>query len=63
MKVRIDKSACIGCGACEATCPEVFRLGDDGLAEVTVELVPPELEGEVRDAADFCPVAAIHVEA
>ncbi|HZW82237.1 MAG TPA: ferredoxin [Candidatus Deferrimicrobium sp.] len=62
MKVRIDKGACIGCGACEAVCPEVFRLGDDGLAEVLVTDIASELEDKVRDAVDGCPVSAIHVE-
>ncbi len=23
---------CIGCGLCAGTCPEVFHMGDDGLA-------------------------------
>ena len=23
---------CIGCGLCAGTCPEVFRMGDDGVA-------------------------------
>ena len=32
--VKIDKDKCIGCGACVATCPDVFDFGDDGLAEV-----------------------------
>jgi ferredoxin len=62
MKVSIDKGACIGCGACEAVCPEVFRLGDDGLAEILVTDITSELEDSVRDAADSCPVSAIHVE-
>ena len=33
-KVEIDKSICIGCGACMATCPDVFEMDEDGLAKV-----------------------------
>lgn len=29
MKFKIDQDLCIGCGTCEATCPEVFGLVDD----------------------------------
>ncbi|MBE0601819.1 MAG: ferredoxin, partial [Firmicutes bacterium] len=34
MKATIDRDGCIGCGVCADTCPEVFRMADDGLAEV-----------------------------
>ena len=34
MKVFIDRSGCISCGLCAETCPEVFHMADDGLAEV-----------------------------
>jgi len=26
--VKVNQETCIGCGACEATCPEVFELKD-----------------------------------
>ena len=60
MKVRINDS-CTACGLCVETCPEVFEMGND-MAEVTVDQVPAELEDEVRQAADECPVEAIVVE-
>ena len=34
MKVMIDRDGCISCGLCAGTCPEVFQMADDGLAEV-----------------------------
>jgi len=34
MKVTIDRENCIGCGACEAVCPEVFQLADDGKSSI-----------------------------
>jgi ferredoxin len=61
MKVTVDKSLCSGCGVCAETCPEVFELGDDGLARVLVETVPSNMESACRDAADECPMEAIRI--
>lgn len=52
---------CIGCGLCENTCPEVFRLGDDGLVEVYGP-VEPDMEDAVTEAAEGCPVGVIETE-
>jgi len=60
MKVRIEDT-CTACGLCVNTCPDVFQMGSD-MAEVKVEQVPEELEGDVQQAADECPVEAIIVE-
>ena len=71
MKVKVNKDACIGCGACAAICDEVFEINDEGLSEVKVEenkekeefvSVKEELQDEVRDAADSCPTCAIVIE-
>ena len=62
MKASIDRSGCIGCGLCTETCPSVFRMADDGLAEVTVETVPPADEAAAQEAADGCPVNVITVD-
>jgi len=62
MKPVIDQDMCIGDGACEDLCPEVFQLGDDGLAHVIDENPGEELYGAVRDAEDACPVACITIE-
>ncbi len=61
MKVKVNKDACIGCGACEQICRDVFEINDEGLSEAKVEEVKEELQDEVRDAADSCPTGAIEV--
>ena len=62
MNVSIDESGCIGCGLCTQGCPEVFEMGDSGVAEVIMEEVPENLEDSVQEAADSCPVEVITVE-
>lgn len=62
MKASIDRSGCIACGTCSQICPEVFRMADDGLAEVYVEEIPKESETDATDAMDSCPVSVITVE-
>lgn len=33
MHITIERDGCISCGLCEGTCPSVFRIAEDGLAE------------------------------
>ncbi len=61
MKATVDEN-CIGCELCVETCPEVFEMGDEGLAEVKVDVVPEEVEDSCREAAEDCPVDAIQIE-
>jgi len=58
MKLEVDKNACIGCGACVATCDKVFDF-DGNFAKVVVDEVPEELKEEAIDALEGCPVDAI----
>ena len=62
MEVRIEDT-CSACGLCAETCPEVFALEDDDeIARVLVSTVAEELEDQVQQAADECPVEAIIIE-
>ena len=62
MKAVIDRDGCISCGLCPDACPEVFRMADDGKAEVYVDAVPAGLEGKVEEAIEGCPVSVISAE-
>lgn len=62
MKATIDRDGCISCELCADTCPEVFRMADDGIAEVYVEEVPADAEETAIEAQDGCPVSVIIVE-
>jgi len=62
MKAIIDRSGCISCGLCAATCPDVFQMAGDGFAEVITEAVPKELEALAVEAMEGCPVSVISAE-
>ena len=59
MKVVVNRDACIGCGACEALCPEVFQIDDEGLSKVICDDFPAEVEAKVTEAEEGCPTSAI----
>ncbi len=59
-KIKVDKEKCIGCGACEAQCPDNFELDENSKAKVKKAEV-----GELKcnkDAQEVCPVDAIIIE-
>lgn len=62
MKASIDRDGCISCGLCTETCPSVFRIADDGLAEVYVDEVPEEDEDAAQEAQEGCPVSVISID-
>lgn len=61
MKASVDHDLCIGSGMCESLCPQVFEMGDDGLAHVIGE-VTADLEDSAEEARESCPVEAISIE-
>jgi ferredoxin len=55
--VKVDRDTCIGCGACAATCEEVFEMMD-GKSHVKAGQ-ENSTSPCVQEAIDGCPVSAI----
>ena len=62
MKVKVNQDACIGCGACEGICENVFMINDEGLSVAKTAEVKDEDKEDVKEAAECCPTGAIEVE-
>lgn len=55
MHITIERDGCISCGLCEGTCPSVFRIAEDGLAEVHHQPETAEEQAGAQEAAGGCP--------
>lgn len=62
MKATVDAGTCTGCTICADIAPDVFEMGDDGLAHAKAEDVPATAEASAQEAAGSCPVEAIKVD-
>jgi len=60
MKVTVDSSLCTGCGLCESSCPEVFKVDDSGIAKVVGDC--SSCNCDIKEVAESCPVEAIKVK-
>jgi ferredoxin len=61
MKSVVDPDLCISCELCTNLCPEVYSMGDDGLAHAIDGDIPGSQEGDAQNAADSCPTSAISI--
>ncbi len=68
--VIIDQDACIACGMCESTCPQIFLVSGNSNSTIIGEFrengddqgrVPEDIPC-LKDAEENCPVDAIGVE-
>lgn len=59
MKIEVDTGRCTGHAQCEAVAPEVFEVGDDGLAQVLEPSPSEDRRAAVQEAVDLCPTQAL----
>ena len=67
-KVELVREECIACENCVNSCPDLFEMADDGLAQLKgAKRVGSNDEWETNDlgcgkeGADVCPVNVIHI--
>lgn len=61
MRLTIDRDRCSGHGRCYTLHPELFSADEEGFPELSMPIVPPELEAGASEACDACPERAISV--
>ena len=60
MEIKIDNDLCTGCGLCEETCPDIFKLNEDeDIAEVVKTDYDENDEECIDEAIESCPTEAI----
>ena len=62
MKIRIEKSGCVGNARCAHISEELFPLDDDGYIAVEEVDVPEGQEGLAKRGARSCPERIITIE-
>lgn len=62
MEIAIKKDLCIGCGACQGLCPEIFDLNEDGKAYVIEEADLYANLDCAKEAVSLCMAKAIIIE-
>jgi ferredoxin len=71
VKATIDRSKCISCGACAASCPKLFHMAEDGKSTMkgskrigekdVLELDKKDVPC-AKNAEEVCPVKCISVK-
>ena len=62
MRIRIEKSGCVGNARCQAVAGELYPLDDDGYIATEGFEVAPGDEAAARRGARACPERVIFIE-
>ncbi|MCS7365038.1 MAG: ferredoxin [archaeon GB-1867-035] len=74
IKVKIDKTTCLGCGGCIIICPEVFEYSKEIKAQIKEEfrekikeanigiITDAKLIKQIKTIESLCPTHSIRIE-
>jgi ferredoxin len=62
MRIRHDADRCASTGMCEASAPEVFRIGAEGELHILDPAPPEAARALIVEAVAACPTAALRLE-
>jgi ferredoxin len=62
MKVRLDKSKCVGHAQCYTVDPRLFPIDDSGYSILEAHEVEPGDEQLTRDGVAACPELALSID-
>jgi ferredoxin len=62
MRIIVDQDRCMGHGQCELVAPDLFKLDENGIAQVLVENPDDNQLKRLEEAIRRCPEAVISVE-
>jgi len=61
-KITQKREKCIGCGACQAVCPQNWVIGKDGKAKPKKTIISEKEYKCNKEAAEACPIGIITIE-
>ncbi|CAM4450093.1 hypothetical protein MB901379_02456 [Mycobacterium basiliense] len=62
MKIRLERSKCVGHAQCYAVDPDLFPIDDSGYSILEDHEVRPEDAQVIRDGVAACPEMALFLE-
>jgi ferredoxin len=62
VRVRLEKSKCVGHAQCYAVDPDLFPIDESGYSILEEHEVPPEDVELIRDGVASCPEMALVIE-
>ncbi|HOB49432.1 MAG TPA: ferredoxin [Mycobacterium sp.] len=62
MRIVVDRTKCSSIGLCEATAPDIFEVGPDGVLNILMDDVPADRRLDLEQACENCPTQALSIE-
>lgn len=62
MRIVVDRTKCSSIGLCEATAPDIFEIGPDGMLNIPSDDIPENRRTDLEQACENCPTQALSIE-